>query len=511
MARHRARSVGTLIMFVIAVTLMSSPVSAHPHPTGSVDRVTPGAVWVEASAHIEITLFDDRSQLRQVSRAYDVPMGRGSGFTVTPDGVVVTATGIVQPPGRDPRIYAANRVFAEYFKQKVPADFARHHVKGDLDFRLQDCYPPQNQFSTCVTKMTAAVSVFPYADPPVKNGLPAEVLRAGTEPGAPAVVKVTKGAEAGTMRTVPLATSLGSTVEPADVMAFTGRPGPTVPPTIVTAHFSPAGSRTFKQEEQKKLITLLDQGGVGGGVIDDRKSEIVALISGGGDSPVAVVPAEQIRSALEAAGTPARRGQVDGVYETALAHYHNRSYANAIPVLEEVLRLRPDDAVTAEHLRTAKAKKGTAQDASRERPQQSAKGGFELVPVLLLGLGLLAALGAVGMLIVVRRRRRPGSGPSGPPAGSPPGVSPEAPPEDRAAATSLDRIVTAPALPPRSPQVSPDQQPEPHPREPAAARGSAAGGQAGSGSGLDRYCTKCGLRLPTSHAFCGFCGHPADS
>jgi coenzyme F420-reducing hydrogenase alpha subunit len=80
----------------------------------------PAPSRVESASHVSITLLDDRSVIQQVSREYDTDLSEGSGFTVAPDGVVVTATQVVQA-GQDPRIYAANRVFAEYFKVKIPA------------------------------------------------------------------------------------------------------------------------------------------------------------------------------------------------------------------------------------------------------------------------------------------------------------------------------------------------------------------------------------------------------
>jgi len=113
-------------------------------------------------------------------------------------------------------------------------------------------------------------------------------------------------------------------------MTVGARPSGQAPPKLDTAHFDPPGSRTFKQEDRDKVDKLMVSGAVGAAVIDDNKSEVVALMAGGGSLPPTVTPADEIRSALVAAGVTPRRGPVDVVYENALASYHNKLYANAI-------------------------------------------------------------------------------------------------------------------------------------------------------------------------------------
>ncbi|GAB3890893.1 hypothetical protein GCM10027612_35850 [Microbispora bryophytorum subsp. camponoti] len=286
-----------------ALSALAAPM-LHPHPSGSTDRVTPGAVRVESSSHVRITLLDDRGVIKQMARDYDVDLAKGSGFTVTPDGVVVTATQIVQATD-DPRVYAANRVFAEYFKVKIPADFKRHSLgDADLDRRLQSCYPPQQTDSTCIADVTTNVSVFPYLDPPPPGGLPAQILTSGASPASPAVLKVTKGGEKQSLPTVPLGTTIGGAVESLDVMSLPGRPSAKTPPKLDTAHLDPPGSRTVK--ERDKVLKLLDDGAPGAALIDDGRSEVVGFVSGGGGEPETITPADDIRSALVAAGvTPA--------------------------------------------------------------------------------------------------------------------------------------------------------------------------------------------------------------
>ncbi|MCW2914624.1 MAG: hypothetical protein JWN52_2692, partial [Actinomycetia bacterium] len=274
---------------------------AHPHPSGSVDRVTPAAVRIEVTAQVDITLVGDR----RYSRSYAVPLGAGSGFTVAPDGVVATATQVVRPDS-DPRVYAANRIVAEVYGATIPADFARH-----VDDRLQSCYPSQRVASTCVTQVTQTITVFPYLDPTSAAGLTAKILKMGSTPAAPTILKITKGAEAETLPTVPLAAAVPGGLESVDVVGFSGRPGNTQAPVVETAHFDPPGTRTFKRSEAGKLTALLGQGGAGGPVIDDAKSEVIGLLSGG--SEPTLTSAEDIRKALGEVSLQPRRGPVDVV------------------------------------------------------------------------------------------------------------------------------------------------------------------------------------------------------
>jgi hypothetical protein len=483
----------------------------HPHPSGSTDRVTPGTVRVEAQAHVTINLLDDRGVIQQVVREYETPVGNGSGFNVSPDGVVVTATGVVQS-SKDPSIYAANRVFAEYYKVEIPADFSRHKLKNpDLNGRLQACYPPQRQNSNCIVTTTTKVTVFPYADPPVPEGYPAELVHTGTSPAAPAVLKLTKGGEDSTLPTVPLGTTLGSGVESTDVVGLPARPSAKAPPKVATAHLDPPGGRTFKPAERAKLDTFLADDGEGAAVIDDGKSEVIGLVTGGGGGPETLTPVDDIRAALVAANFTARRGPVDVVYETALASYHNKFYANAIPVLEQVLRLRPDHAVAQDHLRQARANRAAA-PATAQGKAASAKKATGLSPVVLTAIGVVAAgiLIAIAVPLTLRRRRQAAGNPDGDP------------PDPMAALSTWppQGVETMEAVPAADGSFPARRSPDAVGTGPSpvavgsgakglGAAGSAAAGSGGNG-GQVQFCTQCGMRLGKAHRFCGFCGHPAD-
>ncbi|RCG28187.1 zinc ribbon domain-containing protein [Sphaerisporangium album] len=474
----------------------------HPHPSGSTDRVTPGTVRVEARAHVSITLFDDRSTIRRVVREYETPVGTGSGFTVAPDGVVVTATGVVQAE-KDPSVYAANKIFAEYFKVKIPADFDEHKLKDpDLNARLRACYPPQGRNSTCSATVTTDVTVFPYADPPAPEGYPAELLHTGTSPGAPAVLKLTKGGEDATLPTVPLGTTLGSGIESVDVAGLPARPSAKAPPKLQTAHLDPPGGRTFKAAERAKLDAFLSDDGDGAAVIDDVKSEVVGLVTGGGGSPETLTPVDDVRAALVAAGVTARRGPVDVVYETGLASFHNKSYANAIPVFEQVLRLRPDHAVAQDHLRVARAGRTAPSGATTPgaAPARSVTGVSSMLPVA-IGVVVAGVAVAIAVPLTLRRRRRANAAGDEPPPDAMAGVYVWPSQGTQAMPAAGEGQGTAGQPRTGVPPTGAEHTGTPHA---GAGHGAVAeGGQA-------RFCTQCGMRLGQAHRFCGFCGHPVD-
>ncbi|WP_055481771.1 zinc ribbon domain-containing protein [Sphaerimonospora mesophila] len=533
-------------LVVMAQVAQAAPLPMHPHPSGSTDRVTPGAVRVESSSHVSITLLDDRSIIKQVVREYDSELAKGSGFTVTPDGVVVTATQVVQTD-RDPRVYAANRVFAEYFKVKVPADFKRHTLDDpDLNRRLQACYPPQKTDSTCIAQVTVNVTVFPYLDPPAPGGLPAQILTTGAAPAAPAVLKVAKGGEKGTLPTVPLGTALGGAVESIDVMTLTGRPSAKLPPKLDTAHLDPPGSRTITEKEQDKITALLKNGAPGAALIDDAKSEVIGLLSGGGGLPATITPVEEIRTALVAAGVTPRRGPVDNVYETALASYHNKQFANAIPVLRQVLNLRPDHAVAIDHLKEARAKAGATEDGAggtagpSAAPVETASG---VSPLVLVAGGFAVLVVLVATATALSRRRRTVAAAAGDPGissidtpvqtpepwpahavtqviGAPPhhpagvgGSGGDPSPPGGTSQPSHPSWPSAPSAPsvPSVPSTSSVPSVPSVPSAPSVPSSPSVSSGPPHGQPQMNFCTQCGMRLGQGHRFCGFCGNPVDS
>jgi hypothetical protein len=412
---------------------------------------------------------------------------------------------------KDPRVYAANRVFAEYFKVKIPADFSRHSLdNADLNGRLQACYPPQGQNSTCIANVTTKVTVFPYLSPPPPDGLPAQIVSTGNSSTAPAILKVTKGGEGEALPTVPLGTALSPAIEPLDAMTTPARPSDKAPPKTDTAHLDPPGSRTFKVEDRAKLDKILAADGAGGAFIDDKKSEVVGFLAGGGDAATTITPVDDVRQALVAAGFTARRGPVDVVFESALASFHNKFYAAAIPVLQQVLKLQPAHAVAQDHLRLATAQKGTASDAGSGTKSATTPAATQssLSPLIYITGGIVV----VGLLIAgsvpfLLRRRQRSAGEEQAEGDAPPMAVTSWP------AHAATQVVGPPRALPDPGGPGGGLPPDPSP--PHGVLGAPALGMPDhsppQGRPQVKFCTQCGMRLGHGHRFCGFCGHPSDA
>ncbi|MER5423289.1 hypothetical protein [Streptosporangium roseum] len=541
---RRSGSALTLLGGLALAVAAMTPALAHEHPSGITDLVTPAVVRIEAKARVDITLLDHIGELVHVERSYEVPIGTGTGTVVTPEGGVVTLTRVVRTD-KDIAVYAANKIFAEHHKVKIPADFERHTIKNDqLNHHLQECYPPKQPTATCIVDITTEIHVFPNISPPDKEGFKAEIVRADSRPDGPAVLMSVGRADGGAgLPTAPLAATVPDKEgSPVAVAGFTGRPATDLPETVDIAHLRAGGAgtggRQFKDPENKvdepvKLGALIDKGLIGGPVIEDKKGAVIGLLVGGGKDG-RMIGVREISKALAEAKVAPRRGPIDAAFEQALTRFHTKYYGDAVPAFQRVLDLYPGHTVAAAHLKTAQQKRGTAEDEGVRKA--GAPGGDEggeppLWPFLAAG-GVLVAAVLAGALLLWRRRSPPGPG-EGPPgnghlgttrpgdtrpgttpvpiAGPPP--APRRSPLDETADPTVVVSRSFPALP-KAPPTSPGQpvlvarDPGAKPADPAAHRHP---GAKPSDAAAQKYCTACGMRLGPAHRFCGYCGHPSET
>ncbi|MBG0821814.1 hypothetical protein HS048_13815 [Planomonospora sp. ID91781] len=555
------RRLGTALALLggLALAVAAMPAAlAHEHPSGITDLVTPAVVRVEATAKVDITLLDHLGELVHVERSYEVPIGSGTGTVVNPDGAVVTLTRVVET-GKDVAVYAANRIFAEHHKVKIPDDFERHKLGDDkLDHHLQECYPPKSSTATCIADVSTEIRIFPNIAPADAEGFRAEIARAGDGPDSPAVLVPVGRADGGAgMPTAPLAAKVPDKEgSPVAVAGFTGRPAADRPETVEIAHLQAGGAgdggRRFKDPEGKadepvKLGALVDKGLLGGPVIEDKKGEVVGLLVGGGKE-ARMIGVREITTALAEAKAPARRGPIDAAFEQALTRFHTGYYGDAVPAFQRVLDLYPGHVVAAAHLKTSQAKRGTAEDEGTRRAaadEDAGGGGVPLWPFL-AGGGVLVAAVAAGALLLWRRGAAQDPDPAeagtvetGVPVPEPPVVIPRRPPVDEGANPTVVVGRSFPALPkiapgdpptgPGGPSAAPGGpstgpgRPVLVARDPGRPEGTAPNGgdtAPGAGAGaagtnpgaaVQKYCTACGMRLGHAHRFCGFCGHPAEA
>ncbi|GHH63202.1 hypothetical protein GCM10017673_03650 [Streptosporangium violaceochromogenes] len=542
---RRFGSAPVLLGGLVLVVATALPALAHEHPSGITDLVTPAVVRVEAMARVDITLLDHIGELVHVKRRYDVPIGEGTGVVVNPEGAIVTLSRVVKSD-RDVQVHAANRIFAEHHKVKIPDDFERHTVKDDLlNHHLQKCYPPQQATATCIIDVTTEIRVFPNISPPDKEGFKAEIVHSGDGPDSPAVLESVGRADGSAgLPTAPLAASVpGKEGSPVAVAGFTGRPAANLPETVDIAHLRAGGAgeggRRFADPEKKvdesvKLGALIDRGLLGGPVIEDKKGEVVGLLVGGGKEARMIGVREITKSLAEAKAVP-RRGPIDAAFEQALTRFHTRYYGDAVPAFQRVLDLYPGHTVAAAHLKTAQQKRGTAEDEGVKAA--GAAPGRDTGPALwpfLVGGGLLVLVVVIVAGLAWRRGGRPRDAGDSPDAPSPvapgsastwearldlgtgrpgePGPRPSAsrPPRlDDEAGSTVVVGRSFPALPKVT--SGPPAAPVLVARDPGTEPSAPGTGSRSAEFAVQKYCTACGMRLGPAHRFCGYCGHPSEA
>ncbi|MFI7640193.1 hypothetical protein [Nonomuraea sp. NPDC049400] len=478
-----------------ALVLIAMPVAAHEHPSGITDLVTPAVVRLEAVSHVEITLLDHIGELKHVERSYDIPFGAGTGTVVNPDGTIVALRRLAVNPD-DVAVYAANKIFAEHHKVKIPADYNKHKLSDDLlDRHLQECYPPKSDTATCIVNVTTEITAYPNVSPPSQDGFKVKCIKAGPTPDSPAVlVPVTPAAGGVGMPTAPLADKVPEQEgSPTSVAGFLGRPGPKVQATVEIAHLAKGGAagengRPFadpekdpakKADEPAKLGALADKGLVGAPVIGDKDGHVIGLLVGGGKEG-RMIGVREITGILAAAKVVPRRGAIDTAFEAALTRYHTKYYTEAAPGFQRVLELYPGNVVAAQLLKTSLAKRGGPEDKGTKQAAATPARSTPLWPfILAAGILFLAAGGGAYLLWRRRAPERPAELPE------PLAVGP--PLDDRADQTVVVRRS-------QSFQVVPQQQQVMTAPDPAI-----------------MYCTSCGMRLGPAHRFCGYCGHPIET
>ncbi|TMR92298.1 zinc ribbon domain-containing protein [Nonomuraea basaltis] len=475
-----------------ALALLAMPVAAHEHPSGITDLVTPAVVRVEAVSHVEITLLDHLGELKHVERSYDIPFGSGTGTVVNPDGTIVALRRLAVNPN-DVAVYAANKIFAEHFKVKIPADYEKHELSDkQLDRHLKKCYPPKSDTATCIVSVTTDITAFPNVSPASPDGFKVKCIKAGPTPDSPAVlVPLTPVSGSVGMPTAPLADKVPDQEgAPVGIAGLLGRPGPNVQHTVEIAHLSKGGGagetgRPFadpqkKVDEPAKLGGLADKGLVGAPVIGDKEGHVIGLLVGGGKEGK-MIGVREITGILSQAKVVPRRGVIDTAFEAALTRYHTKYYTEAAPGFQRVLELYPGNVVAAALLKTSLAKRGGPEDQGTKQAATAPAASTPLWPFIVAAAILFIAAG--GGAYLLWRRRTPEK-----PRELPQPLAAGPPLDDGANQTVVvRRSQSFPVVPQQQQQVMTAQDP------------------------AIKYCTSCGMRLGPAHRFCGYCGHPNET
>lgn len=487
------RSIALCGVLTIALSLALGPdaAAAPSEVERAVVLASPAVVFIDTSVtvRIQLTFQSDEtiSGLRRVTDRYAFGYATGSGFVVSPDGVVVTASHVVEPDEQRLRNFAANRLILDAFGYGYDDPFAQYRITdwGRLNTLLQQCYRGvacDFQIGTDVTVFTA----LDVAQTELPEGAPARVLAStGFENTDVAVLKV----NASGLPTVPLAETAAD-VAPGDEVTVLGFPGSSrdALETGVTQPTKIFGRVSDIRDQGTSRLIELDadtEPGMSGGPVIGADGRVLGLDSFGlvqrtGESALKYLrTVDDIRAALADAGVRASRGPVDAAFEEAMELFWGRHYSAAVPAFQRVLSLYDGHPLAKEYLAEAQAKAGTAADVPVEEPSRG-------LPVWAVaaaaGVLLVAGLGAV--LLHGRRRR----------------AAPQAP--------AVPTIAGSLTITPGRPVVNGSQ--------PVAGAADAAGAIQPAPTGQpvavatagQRFCSHCGTRLEPTARFCPSCGTP---
>jgi S1-C subfamily serine protease len=490
--------------------------SASPTVTGpsSVERAvtlaSPAVVFIDTSVSIHIRLIYQNpnavSGLGSLDRTYSLDYATGSGFVVSPTGVVVTASHVVEPDEQSLRNYAANRLILEGYGYNYGggSPFDQYYLNYRYQTQLlRQCY----KGVACTFKITPIETVYSAVDiaqMQLPKGTPARILTStGFENTDVAILQVN-----GTnMPTVPLADT-ATNLSPGDEVVALGFPGTSrdALQTGVTQPNKVFGRVSNVRPQGTSNLIEVDaniQRGMSGGPVIDDSGKVVGLISfsliqSSGESGAKYLrTVDDIKAALADAGVTAERGTVDDAFAKAMDLFWANHFTAAVPELERVQALSPGHPLATEYLADAQAKAGTAADVPvAEATTSGGGGGF---PVWAIGAIAAAVVVVLLFVVLASRRKRPAPAVAAVSSIAPPpsAVGTPAPPPAAEAAKVGFQPPPAATAPPAAPP------PEATPPPPTVSDVEQHPIEDGGGT---KYCGSCGHELDPAMRFCSNCG-----
>ena len=496
--------------------------SASPTGPSQVDRAitltSPGVVFIDTSVKVHVRLIFQNSNavsgLGHLDRTYSFDYATGSGFVVTPNGAVITASHVVEPDQQSMRNYASNKIVLEGYGYTYPdansSPFDQYTLPlGYQNQLLQQCYHAVACDFT-INPIETVYSAVDVAQGQLPKGTPARILTSTGFANTDVAVLQVNGTN---MPTVSLGDTAANLQSGDDVTAL-GFPG--------TSRDSLQTGVTQPNKVFGKVSNIRPQGtsnlievdaniepGMSGGPVIDQAGDVIGLISfstvqSSGESGAKYLRTiDDINAALASAGVTPARGPVDDAFSAAMELYWANHFTAAVPALQRVLDVYPGHPLATQTLADAQAKVGTTDDVpvAAPSPASSSSGGGSTI--LIVGIAA-AAIIIVGGLVLISRRKSgapvaAASGAMPPPVsavGAPPPSEPgrsvgfQSPP----AATSPTLMAPPSPEPPAPPAVVSTPMPTPTPA-PAAE---------------SHFCSSCGHALKEDARFCPSCGHPVE-
>lgn len=460
-----------IVLGALAPAAAQTPGDAADATERAVALASPSVSFIQTSLTVRIRVtyqdFTKISGLGQITERYWLDWATGSGFTVRPDGTIVTASHVVEPNQRDVKTYAANQMLLIGGGYNIDDLYTRYQVTDDFAMNrlLQQCY----RGVACDYTIKPTVQVYSAADVARSEfpvGLPARVVSStGFKETDVAVLKV----DTQNMPTVQLADS--SAVESGDELVALGFPGSAQSlPTGVTEPTKMFGRvsnvRSTGTTSQIEVDMDVEPGMSGGPVINDA-GQVIGLTSWrflqetGESGQVYLRTVDDIRASLSDAGLDAETGVVDSTFAEAMDMYWGSHFTAAVPLFNKVLALYDGHPLAKSYLAKAQAEAGGPADVpvAEEQPSKPASGESSGPPWLWIGLGAGAMLLLAALGFTMRRRSR-------------------AVP------------VTTPSAPVVEAEVAPARHLAPVPQAEEL-----------------HFCPECGGSIDPADHFCGHCGH----